>query len=138
MRTILRTALVGLMLATAGAPFAQYYTEYYGPYNQRPWTVVTMSGDAFGPQTTVVRAGTTIVWPNTDEHFHAITADVPGFGPNSDMFFRGGYPGGYYFWWNVPDDAPSGTVIYYHCRFHGQPGDGWSFGTGMVGRIVVL
>jgi plastocyanin len=131
MNRILKTLLIGAALAMAGLAQTQYYV-------QRPWTVVSMTNDAFVPQTITVSPGTTIVWPNYDEGLHSVRADVSVIGPNSFLFFRNGYPGGHYFWWAVPDNVPSGTVIYYHCTFHGSRGNGRGFGNGMVGRIVVI
>jgi hypothetical protein len=58
-------------------------------------------------------------------------------GPDSGSAMPNGIAGGASWTWTVPADAKAGTVWYYHCMYHGQPGDGKSQGTGMAGTITV-
>jgi plastocyanin len=96
--------------------------------------------DTFSPQEILVDKGTTVVWTNVDTDLHSVTTDPldpVDEGPNSDAIFQMGIPPGQSFSWIVPKNVASGTMWYYHCRFHGTPGDGHSYGSGMVGLIVV-
>ena len=128
MKRTIRLVVVGLVMALASFATAQ------GGYH-----IVSMDdGNRFYPQTIEVTPGSVIEWRNYGYNFHAIESDLFGFNLDSDFVYPNGYGRGYYFWWRVPYFAQSGTVIYYHCRYHGLPGNGSDFGRGMVGRIVVL
>ncbi len=133
MNTIKKLVLTGL-LAAIGA--ASAYAQ------QRPGAVVLMTeSGTFEPQTVYVAPGDIVVWQNNDAFWHSVKTDTQGFGPESDLVFRYGMPPSSYYWWRVPFNTRSGSVIYYHCKFHGVPGSGqgytYGYGFGMVGRIVV-
>lgn len=93
-------------------------------------------GSSFGPKTTTAKAGQTVTWTNKDTDTHSVTVDVGTEGPDSDTVNPSGLATGDVYSWVVPSVA-AGTRFYYHCKFHGTPGDGTVFGTGMVGVIVV-
>ena len=96
--------------------------------------------DQFSPREISVEAGTTVQWMNLDNTAHTATADLandsPG-GPDSDILFPNGIPNGQTYNWTVPATAVPGTTWFYHCRFHGSPGNGQSLGPGMTGSITV-
>ena len=99
---------------------------------------VSMTGShSFNPMTVTVAAGDTVQWTNTDTAHHTVASDTGVSGMNSDPQYGTGLPGGAKFNWKVPSTAASGTTYFYHCEFHGTAGNGTSFGTGMVGSIVV-
>ena len=101
--------------------------------------VMATNQDKFNPRDIVVDKGTKVVWTNADTDNHTVIMDsldpVAG-GPNSDNTKPAGIPPQGTFSWTVPN-VQSGTIWYYHCRFHGTAGNGHDFGTGMVGVIVV-
>jgi plastocyanin len=100
--------------------------------------MVTMTGqDAFAPKNVKVRAGETVTWQNRDEDNHTVESDTGVAGLDSDAAYPNGVAPGNKFRWTVPGNATSGTVYFYHCRFHGTAGNGSSYGTGMVGSITV-
>lgn len=100
--------------------------------------MVTMTPqDAFAPKNLQVPPGATVTWQNRDEDPHTVTADIDEMGPDSGATFPGGLAKGQQFTWTVPTSAMSGTVYYYHCKFHGTAGDGKSYGKGMVGSIII-
>jgi plastocyanin len=97
---------------------------------------VTMAGpNKFAPRDVMIRAGDTVTWQNRDDHDHTVKSDTGVFDSTGE--FPTGMPHGARWSWTVPIDAPKGKVYYYHCAFHGTPGDGSSYGTGMVGSITV-
>ena len=104
-------------------------------------TVVDMKQFQFSPQVISVEAGTTVQWTNSDNSIpHTVTADPGNFasgGPNSDIVAPNGIPPGQSYSWTVPAGAVSGTTWFYHCRFHGSPGNGQNLGAGMTGSITV-
>ncbi len=93
------------------------------------------SGSVFNPKTVTVGPGDTVTWTNADAIVHSVVADVSG-GPDSTTDFPNGLATGDIYEWTVPN-APSGTKYYYHCGYQGTAGNGTTFGTGMVGVIVV-
>ncbi|MBI2441387.1 MAG: hypothetical protein HYV35_08460 [Lentisphaerae bacterium] len=97
--------------------------------------VVAMAGFVFNPVEATVSPGQEVQWTNQDAAPHTATSDpanpVPG-GPDSGTLSAGGT-----YSWTVPTNAVSGTRWFYHCIFHGTPGDGSSLGAGMVGVIAV-
>jgi plastocyanin len=105
-------------------------------------TVVDMTQqNQFLPQQISVEAGTTVQWTSSDTFMpHTVTADptnaVSG-GPNSDIPFPFGIFSGQTYSWEVPAAAVPGTTWFYHCRFHGSPGNGQSLGFGMTGSVTV-
>ena len=100
--------------------------------------MVTMTGqDKFAPKNVKVRAGDTVTWRNRDKHNHTVESDTGAAGLDSDAAFPAGLATGDKWTWTVPSNAASGTVYFYHCRFHGTAGDGTSYGNGMVGSITV-
>jgi plastocyanin len=104
-------------------------------------TIVNMTiQDQFLPREISVEAGTTVQWLNLDDMAHTASADLsndsPG-GPDSDILFPNGVPIGQTFNWTVPTTAVPGTKWFYHCRFHGFPGNGQDLGAGMSGSITV-
>ena len=102
--------------------------------------VSATGGSAFSPSTVTVSPGDTVRWTNHDSIPHTVTSDAanaPAGGPGSDSQYSGGIPAGQTYSWTAPAGAASGTHWYYHCRFHGAPGDGAHQGTGMAGTITV-
>jgi plastocyanin len=101
--------------------------------------VVTMRDSQYEPAEISVRPGATVTWMNDGRTSHTITSDpgTPAGGPNSDADFQEGIPTGQSYEWRVPDDAVEDTRWYYHCRFHGKPGDGNTRGTGMACFVVL-
>jgi plastocyanin len=96
--------------------------------------------DTFDPKVIEVDAGTIVTWTNIDTDDHTVIMDPLdpiGGGPNSDTALSHNIAPGAKFVWMVPETAVAGTRWYYHCRIHGAPGDGSSYGTGMVGVIIV-
>jgi len=104
-----------------------------------PVLSVAMTSDKkFDPREVTVAPGDTVMWTNTDTSKpHTVTPDKPGAGPDSDVQYPNGIEPGKVYHWTVPKDAKPGTVWYYHCRFHGQAGNGSSFGSGMSGAVKV-
>jgi plastocyanin len=77
---------------------------------------VKIADFAFGPQTTTVAAGTTVVWTNADDDAHSIVADAGAFRSKA----------------LDTDDKSSFTFAKageysYHCGLH----------LGMIGKIIV-
>ena len=100
--------------------------------------VVTMTAqDRFAPMNVQAKPGTTIRWVNRDTQRHTVQPDVWLPRMDSDNPFPRGMERGQSFSWTVPTNMRKGTVIYYHCRFHGASGGGKHYGTGMVGSITV-
>lgn len=100
---------------------------------------VGMAGNQFRPQTMAAPPGQTITFLNNCTNIHTVTLDgaaTPG-GPNSDTEYPEGVRPSQTYEWTVPAKAALGTTWYYHCRFHGKPGNGVAMGTGMAGSIVV-
>jgi plastocyanin len=93
----------------------------------------------FQPKDVTVSPGETITWTNSSSFPHSVAVDYGSAakGPNSDADFPRGLMGGDHWSWTVPKDAKPGTRWTYHCRFHGEPGDGKHEGLGMVGTITV-
>ncbi|MBI5592740.1 MAG: hypothetical protein HY881_19915, partial [Deltaproteobacteria bacterium] len=105
-------------------------------------TVVDMTNQRqFSPSAISVIAGSTVKWVNVGNIAHTVTSDaanpVSG-GPDSDIQFPNGLSSGQSYTWVVPTTAATGTIWYYHCRFHGQAGNGQQPGTGMSGSITVI
>jgi plastocyanin len=101
-------------------------------------TDVTMQDTlSFSPKTITVPAGSVVRWTNVSGFIHSVEPDrgVPSM--SSDTQYPGGMTTSSVFTWTVPAGAASGTQFFYHCGFHGTAGDGFSFGTGMVGVVVV-
>ena len=94
---------------------------------------------SFDPVETTVLPGDTLEWSNQGDGPYTVTSDpgTPAGGPNSDTAHPKGVAAGGTYQWKVPAGAASGTKWYYHCRFHGKPGDGKAPGTGMTGVIIV-
>ena len=95
---------------------------------------------AFDPVDIQVPQGQVVVWTNPTDEPHTVTPDstIVAGGPNSDALLPNGIPKGGTFTWVVPTDAPIQHKYYYHCRFHGKPGDGGHYGTGMVGSATIV
>ncbi len=88
--------------------------------------------NSFSPMTLTVAAGETVTWTNNGSMAHTAQTDLTPGG-----FLSGNVLKGATFSWVVPADTKSGTKFYYHCAYHGFPGNGSTFGTGMVGVIIV-
>lgn len=104
-------------------------------------TVVLMTfQDNYSPDQISVVAGTTVRWVGMDIDSHTVTSDPananPG-GPDSAEQFPDGVSAGQSYSWTVPASAAPGTTWYFHCRFHGQEGNGQAPGSGMTGSITV-
>jgi plastocyanin len=93
----------------------------------------------YAPQSTTVAAGSTVTWTNdpNGNMVHTVTPDISTPGMDSGTKYPDGIPLGASFSWTVPANAKSGTAYYYHCIYHGIPGNGKSLGTGMAGVIFV-
>ena len=105
---------------------------------ESPDHMVTMTTqDKFAPMNVQAKPGTTIRWTNRDTHRHTVQPDTNIPRMDSDGKFPNGLAQGESFAWTVPSTMTKGTVIYYHCRFHGASGGGKHYGTGMVGSITV-
>ena len=105
-------------------------------------TVVNMTDQLqFAPSAINVIAGSTVKWVNVGTIPHTVTSDstnsISG-GPNSDISFPNGLSLGQSYSWIVPTSAVSGTTWFYHCRFHGDAGNGQQPGAGMSGSITVV
>lgn len=99
---------------------------------------VQMTGaHTFNPVNVTVAAGTTITWTDPDVVNHTVTSDTGVTGFASDTQFPSGLPSGASFSFTVPAGTASGTILYYHCRFHGAAGNGSSIGPGMAGTVTV-
>jgi len=102
-------------------------------------TQVNLQGFGFSPRTITVPRGSTVKWVNKESFPHTVTRDalnpVAG-GPDSDAAFPTGMALNDSYSWTVPSVA-SGTTFFYHCRFHGTPGNGSSLGAGMTGSVTV-
>ncbi len=90
---------------------------------------VSIGDDFFNPQTKVVTAGTSVTWTYNGSGTHSVTSDPPSTELNSSDL-------------KSTNKIYTHTFItadtfYYHCKYHGTAGNGSSFGTGMVGRIIV-
>lgn len=95
-------------------------------------TTIEMALNTYDPIDVQAKPGTTLTWVNKEVSGHTVTSDLPG-GPSSPSIgFEQQWS------WQVPANAVPGTKIYYHCIFHGTPGNGSTFGTGMVGVITVI
>lgn len=103
-----------------------------------PQNTVGMKGDKFTPREMVAPAGTTIAFVNNDTRTHTVTADVVLAGaPSSDQPYPNGMKPGQSYTWTIPETASEGTTWYFHCRFHGDSGDGTAPGPGMTAVIRV-
>ena len=98
---------------------------------------LTMSGMSFSPQTALAHAGDTVQWTNTGSLPHTVTSDTGQAGLDSSTQYPGGIGQNNVFTWTVPANATIGTHYFYHCQFHGAPGNGTSLGAGMSGEITV-
>lgn len=103
--------------------------------------VVVLDNDQFTPQQIDVRPGQMVRFVNQETDPHTVTSDPldaePG-GPDSDARFPGGMVQGDSVTWVVPRGLAAGTQWFYHCRFHGAPGNGSSLGPGMTGVAVLF
>lgn len=103
-----------------------------------PAAIVQMTGNhSFNPVNATVPAGSIVQWTNIDTAHHTVASDTNLSGFNSDSQFPTGLPGSSTFNFRVPAGTPSGTVLYYHCEFHGAAGDGSHIGSGMAGSVTV-
>ena len=138
-RLLVITVALGLALGVILASGCAGSTPGTGP---GPTTVdvSATSGSVFSPSTVTVSPGDTVRWTNQASTPHTVTSDAANptaGGPGSDGQYSGGIPQGQTYSWTVPASAASGTHWYYHCRFHGSPGNGSGQGTGMAGTIAV-
>lgn len=104
-----------------------------------PRYTVGMSGSQFAPPLMTAPPGQRITFLNNCTMTHTVTADpgTPAGGPNSDAEYPNGMQPGQSYVWTIPADAADGTRWHYHCRFHGEPGDGHAIGAGMAGSVIV-
>ena len=114
MRFLAFAAVLALLAGCTGAP-----------RSDEPFEGVGMPGVSFTPAVYNVTAGTTVLFRNTGELMHTVTA--------ADGAFDSGplYPGDEFRW----TFATPGTVPYY-CKPHASQGAGGTW-QGMVGRVVV-
>lgn len=99
-----------------------------GPVN------VSLDNFMFNPKDVTVFAGQTVIYTNNQAGVHhTVSKDVAALpGPDENLLA----PGNSYTF-VVPLGTPSGTNIFYHCNFHGAPGNGLTFGNGMAGVLRV-
>jgi len=101
---------------------------------------VKIAGE-FLPKTMQVRPGSIITWTNNSGGLRTIIADNPTYVKElhltSDTLYPDGIPNNESWVWIVPQDLEFGTVIHYHCRLNGKPGDGKTPGTGLTGMLVI-
>ncbi len=88
---------------------------------------VTMGDNFFDPEGITIDAGTTLTWANEGSDTHTATPDDSESWDDQDV---------------TPDQSFSVTfdepgVYYYHCIYHGAPGDGSSQGAQMAGTVTV-
>jgi plastocyanin len=81
---------------------------------------------SFSPVSVTIKAGQYVTWQNNDAVTHTATSDLAGF--NTGNIAPGASNWAYF--------GTAGTY-YYHCTYHGTAGNGTSFGTGMVGVVIV-
>ena len=95
----------------------------------------------FVPKHLVVLPGSVISWRNAAATPRSVIAYLKDFSSDthftSDEIYADGIPSGEQWVWIVPKDLDMGTMIYYHCRIKGQPGDGDHFGSGLTGVIEI-
>jgi plastocyanin len=90
------------------------------------------NGTQFSPKSVNAAAGQVVVWTNVSDMGHTVNGDLASTNLNIGYVAATGTAT-----WTVPANAPHGAKYYYHCSFHGSPGNGSSFGIGMVGVIIV-
>jgi plastocyanin len=133
-------ASAGSAKAAPGPATASAVPGAPAPIQAQAIFTVLMTSFQYMPREITVPAGSQITWTNEDPIEHTVTADpanpTPG-GPNSDTDFPNGIPAGQSWTWQVPATAAPGTKWFYHCRFHGLPGDGTTFGAGMSGSVTI-
>ncbi|GEM_PF-3172145 len=95
--------LVGVGLVIAGALSLASLVE------AQTITSVSMVNNVFRPQTVTIAAGTTVVWLNNDQHYHAVVSDAGHF--QSGILYQGNT---YQHTFTMP-----GTY-YYHDQFYGS------------------
>jgi plastocyanin len=151
---VVTVILIAVGCTGSGKPVVRNATQNPSPVQQPPGAqpptaappmamvvTVNMTSNAFAPREIRAMPGDTITWTNSDQVPHTVTVDpgnpVAG-GPDSDTDQPDGINPGQSWTWKVPENATAGTTLYYHCRFHGQPVDGKTMGTGMAGAIVVV
>ena len=133
-KTLFILAAMGVLLSGIAVVTGCNDSTDYETFN-----ISMTSLDTYDPQAVTGHVGALIVWTNDDTDPHTVLRDpqnAVAIGPNSDAVLPNGIAPGESFSWLVPN-VPSGTVFYYHCRFHGAAGDGSSVGTGMAGLIEV-
>ena len=114
----LAPALVAALCCLVGAAAAPH--RHHAPVPQTTTTKVAVSNTKFEPRALRVKAGTTVVWENT-EGAHTVTADNGAF--ESDTLSAGES-------YSHKFDKP-GRYSYY-CTFHGSKG-----GHDMAGVVIV-
>lgn len=106
-----------------------------------PYVISMRSGSIYSKPSMTLPLGQTATWINEDSVPHSVTSDplnpIDG-GPNSDIEFPNGIPPGSSYSWSFPSTTVQGTTWYYHCRYHGTPGNGRSLGSGMVGVVYAF
>jgi plastocyanin len=127
--------ILAFAIACAGCAGSGSDSSSSGP--ALPATVLMTGSHSFNPTNVSVAAGSSVEWKNSDVFPHTVASDTGLANFNSDPTFAGGLPGGSTFTWTVPSGTPSGTVLFYHCEFHGAKGDGTHLGSGMAGSITV-
>ena len=132
---------VGLMFLAALIAFTGCDDDGVSATVNNTFTVSMTDIDTFSPAAIAVRPGARIIWINNDGEAHTATTDplnLAAGGPDSDVVYSNGVPPNATYTFIVPGDTPIGTVWFYHCRFHGVPGDGFGVGAGMAGSIRVV
>lgn len=119
MRTVMvLSILLALLVSTGGAALAATLN-------------VSVRDGGYIPRVLSAEPCDTVIFTNVGHHAHTVNCDAAG-APNV-----GKLEPGQSCQWVVPKDACPGTRYYYHCTFHGKPGDGSSLGTGMAGAVVI-
>lgn len=91
---------------------------------------VAVLDNSFSPKTDSVAVGTTVIWTYNGASVHTVTSDTGTVKElNSGDLNSGNKTYSHQF--NSTGD------FYYYCKYHGTPGSGGSFGSGMTGVVKV-
>jgi plastocyanin len=136
--SVLAVAALGALIALGcGGGSSTGSTNATGSTGTQTFNVAMTGSHTFNPVNITVPAGKTVTWTNPDVVNHTVTTDTGFTGFASDTQYPTGLPSGSTYSFTVPAGTASGTILYYHCRFHGNPGNGSSLGFGMAGSVTV-
>ncbi len=95
-----------------------------------PTPNITVGDDFFSPKTDSVGVGTMVTWTYNGGSVHTVTSDTGAVKELNSGDLKSGNRT-YSHTFNTPGD------FYYHCIYHGTPGTGGQFGSGMTGLVKV-